>query len=65
MKIQEIRQMNMKKLIEELRKARRELSVKRFHNRTGQDQNTAKSKKTRKIIAQILTVIKELNTKSA
>lgn len=55
MDIQEIRQLTPKKLIEALKKARRDLAVARFHVKTGQNQNTAQLKKLRKTIARILT----------
>lgn len=57
MKIQELRQMNVKKLWQELMKARRELAVARFHVKTQQSQDTAKISKTRKLIAQIKTLL--------
>jgi len=60
MNIAELRQLTPKKLWEALRKARRELAVTRFHVTTGQEQNTAKIRTQKKIIAQILTL---LNTK--
>ena len=57
MKISELRQLTPKKLWETLRKTRRDLAVTRFHVQTGQEQNTAKIKKQRKLIAQILTLL--------
>lgn len=57
MKIQELRQMNAKKLRQELLKAIRELAVTRFHIKTQQSQDTAKIKKSRKLIAQIKTLL--------
>ena len=59
MTISEIRQLSGKKLIEALRKSRRALAVKRFHVKTGQNQNIAELKKARKEIAQIQTVLNE------
>lgn len=65
MKIQELRQLSEKKLRETLKDSRREVSVLQFHVRTGQNQNTAKLKSLRKMIAQIITLLKEksLNSK--
>lgn len=57
MKIQELRQMNAKKLWETLRKAERELAVTSFHVQTQQSQDTAKIGKTRKLIARIKTLL--------
>ena len=57
MKISELRQLTPKKLWATLRKTRRELAVTRFHIQTGQEQNTAKIQKQRKLIAQILTLL--------
>lgn len=62
MKIQDLRQLTPKKLIEELKKARRELAVARFHVRTGQNQNTAELKGLRRTIARILTLLNSGNT---
>ena len=59
MKVSEIRQMNKKKLTEELAKTRREKAVVKFHVKTGQQQDTAKVSKLKKKIAQIKTVQKE------
>ena len=60
MKIAELRQLTSKKLWGALRAAQRELAVTRFHVKTGQEQNTAKISKQKKMIAQIMTL---LNTK--
>lgn len=57
MKIQELRQLTPKKLQAELAKVTRSLSVTRFHIATGQEQNTAKIKAGRKLIAQIKTLL--------
>ena len=59
MKIQELRQLSEKKLKDALHKARRDASVARFHVLTGQNQDTAKLKSLRKMVAQILTLLKE------
>jgi ribosomal protein L29 len=57
MKIQELRQLPPKKLIEMLKKTQRELAIGKFHVKTGQNQNTAQIKKMKKIIARILTLL--------
>ncbi|MDH3325070.1 MAG: 50S ribosomal protein L29 [Candidatus Peregrinibacteria bacterium] len=57
MKISEIRQLAPKKLKEALDKARRDLSVARFHVKTGQNKNTSVIKKLKKMIAQMLTIL--------
>ncbi len=57
MNIAELRQLTTKKLWVALKKARRELAVTRFHVQTGQEQNTAKIKKQKKLIAQISTLL--------
>jgi len=58
MKIQELQQLSKKKLIENLKKFRRELAVIFFHVRTGQNKNSAQIKKLKKTIARILTLLK-------
>lgn len=60
MKIQELRQMTEKKLIEKKRKSQRDLGSAKFRAKTGQNQNTAQITKLRKMIAQILTILNEL-----
>lgn len=57
MKIQELRQMNAKKLWEQLRKVQRELAVARFHVKTQQSADTAQIGKKRRMIAQIKTLL--------
>lgn len=57
MKIQELRQLTPKKLLEELQKAVRSLAATRFHVKTGQNQNISEIKKTRKTIARIKTLL--------
>lgn len=59
MKIQELRQLTPKKLNEELLKRKRELAVVRFHVGTGKEQNTAKLKNLKKMVAQIQTLQRE------
>ncbi len=59
MKIQELRQMTTGKLIELLKKTKREASTTRFRLTTGQNQNSAALKNMRKQIAQIKTLLHE------
>ena len=65
MKVQELRQLTPKKLLETLKKTRREHAVSRFHAKTGQNQNTAELTKQRRLIARILTVLGEKKTPNA
>ena len=53
MKIQELRQLAKKKLVEKLAKTERELAVIRFHIKTGQLADVAQVKKVRRAVAQI------------
>ena len=62
MKIQELRQMTVKKLYEKLLQTRRELNSAKFRTKTGQNQNTAQTTKLRKMIAQIMTILKEMSS---
>jgi len=62
MKIQELRQLTIKKLRAQLKKARRELAVIKFHVATDQNQNTAEIKKHKRMIAQILTLLNNQKT---
>ncbi len=57
MKVQELRQLDAKKLNEKLKELVRKLSVFRFHVKTGQEANTAEIGKMRKQIAQIKTLL--------
>lgn len=57
MKIQELRQMNVKKLYEQLRKTQRDLAVTRFHVKTQQSADTSQIFKKRRMIAQIKTLL--------
>lgn len=57
MKIAELRQLTPKKLWETLHKTRRELAVTRFHIQTGQEQNTSKVAKQKRLIAQVRTLL--------
>ncbi len=59
MKIQELRQMTVKKLEELLKKTRREAAALRFHLATGQSQDSASWKKMRTLIARIETLLHE------
>jgi large subunit ribosomal protein L29 len=60
MKTQELRQMTAKKLIDQLRKTRRDLTSVKFRAKTGQNQNTAQITKLRKMIAKIMTILNEM-----
>ena len=62
MNLAEIRSLSLKKLVEALKKARRELAVSRFHLQTGQARDTSKPRKSRRQIARILTAIHEKQT---
>lgn len=53
MKISELRQLTPKKLRETLSKARKDKSAARFHVNTGQNQDTSKIKKLKKMIARV------------
>lgn len=57
MKIQELRQMNVKKLWEQLKKAQRELAVARFHVKTQQSADTSQVGKKRRMVARIKTLL--------
>ena len=59
MKIQELRQMTTEKLVELLKKTRREASTTRFRLATGQNKNSAELKNMRLLIAQIKTLLHE------
>lgn len=59
MKIQELRQMTVEKLVELLKKTRREAATARFRLTTGQNQNSAAFKQMRMLIAQIKTLLHE------
>ena len=63
MKIQELRQMTEKKLVEQKKKAQRELGSAKFRAKTGQNQDTAQITRLRKMIAQILTILNEMKLK--
>lgn len=57
MKIQELRQLTVKKLWKQLNETRRALAVKRFHVKTGQDQKTSDVRDLKKTIARILSIL--------
>jgi ribosomal protein L29 len=59
MKIQELRQMTVAKLVELLKKTRREAATAQFRLTTGQNQNSAALKKMRTMIARINTLLHE------
>ena len=59
MKIQELRQMTVAKLVELLKKTRREAASAKFRLNTGQNQDSAAFKKMRKMVAQIKTLLHE------
>ena len=59
MKVQDLRHLTPKKLWELLWKTRRDLAISRFHVKTGQDKDTAKLSKQKRIVAQILTIFQE------
>jgi ribosomal protein L29 len=61
MKIQELRQMTVVKLVALLKKTRREAAAARFRIATGQNQDSAALKKMRTLIAQIKTLLHEHN----
>ncbi len=57
MKIQELRQMTVKKLYEQLRKTQREMAVVRFHVKTQQSADTSQISKKRRLVARIKTLL--------
>ncbi len=57
MDITDVRQMTPEKMREALKAAYRDLTVTRFHVKTGQNKNTAEIKNKKKLIAQILTIL--------
>ncbi len=59
MKIQELRQMTVAKLVELLKKTRRDAASAKFRMNTGQNQNSAEFKGMRTLIAQIMTLLHE------
>ena len=57
MKIQELRQMTVKKLYEKLRATQREMAVTRFHVKTQQSADTSQISKNRSLVAKIKTLL--------
>lgn len=58
--IQELRSSTTKELLQELEKARKESLKVRINIKTKQEKDGSKSKKTKRYIAKILTVLKEV-----
>lgn len=65
MKARSLRDMTKDELIEKLSQLREALFNLKFQHVTGQLENTAQLPKTRKDIAQILTVLREMEQKPA
>ena len=61
---QELRSSTLKELLQELESSRKEMLKIRVNIKTKQEKDSAKSRKTKRYIAQILTVLKELNADS-
>lgn len=59
MKVQEIRELETKELLQKVEEFKKELFELRFQQATGQLENTARVKEVRKSIAKIKTVIRE------
>ena len=59
MKVQEIRELETKELLQKVEEFKKELFELRFQQATGQLENTARVKEVRKSIARIKTVIRE------
>lgn len=59
MKVQEIRELETKELLQKVEEFKKELFELRFQQATGQLTNTARVKEVRKSIAKIKTVIRE------
>lgn len=59
MKVQEIRKLETKELLQKVEEFKKELFELRFQQATGQLENTARVKEVRKSIAKIKTVIRE------
>ena len=57
MKIQELRQMTTAKLVELLKKMRRDAASAKFKMNSGQNQDSASFKRMRKVVAQIKTLL--------
>ncbi len=63
--IQELRSSTVKELLQELTKMRKEMVKVRLTIRTKHDKNLSKAKKTKRYIAQLLTMIKEAGSEEA
>ena len=61
MKIKDVRNLNDEQLVEKVREFREELFNLRFRNSTGELENTARMRDTRRALARALTVAKERN----
>lgn len=59
MKVQEIRELETKELLQKVEELKKELFELRFQQATGQLENTARVKEVRKTIARIKTIIRE------
>ena len=59
MKIKDVRNLNDEQLVEKVREFREELFNLRFRNSTGELENTARMRDTRRALARALTVAKE------
>jgi len=60
-KIKDVRNLNDEQLVEKVREFREELFNLRFRNSTGELENTARMRDTRRALARALTVAKERN----
>jgi ribosomal protein L29 len=58
--IQELRSSTVKELLQELDAARKNMLKVRINVKTKQEKNTAKAKQAKHYVAQILTVLKEI-----
>jgi len=65
MKIATLRDMSQDELLQKLKELREAAFNLKFQHATGQLENTAQLNKTRKSIAQILTILRELVQKTA
>lgn len=59
MKVQEIRELETKELLQKVEELKKELFELRFQQAIGQLENTARVKEVRKTIARIKTIIRE------
>jgi large subunit ribosomal protein L29 len=65
MKVSELRDMSKDELLQKLKELREAHFNLKFQKATGQLENTAQLGKTRRSIAQILTILSEIEKKSA